>query len=278
MKHTHHVKSDYDKTDVMNITRETVGWNYLQFGITRLEGGSLQTIETGNDEMAFVPLEGSATISVDGEAYDVSRENVFIQMPRVVYVPPGKTVTVSAGSTFELAHGSAPAEGRYPVRVFEPSEQKVEVRGGGAAIREVHHTLAAPLPAERLILFEVYVPAGQWSGWPPHCHDGYEGSPYLEETYYYRINPQTGAAFHRNYRIDNDFNEIFPVRHGDCVLVTEGFHPVAADPGANVYFLNYLAGDLEDEARAYSPYEDPNTTWIKDNWEKNKMTLPITFK
>ena len=54
--------------------------------------------------------------------------------------------------------------------------------------------LAHPLPAERLILYEVYVPRGGWSGWPPHCHDGYEGSPYLEETYYFRLDPADGWA------------------------------------------------------------------------------------
>ena len=152
------------------------------------------------------------------------------------------------------------------------------MRGGGPAVREVHHTLAWPLPAERLILFEVYVPGGAWSGWPPHCHDRYGGSPYLEETYYYRIQPEHGAAFHRNYRIDNDFDEILPVGHGDCVLVTEGFHPVAANPGSNVYFLNYLAGEPQNEGRDYRPYEDPSTVWIKENWDKNKMTLPIQWK
>ena len=35
---------------------------------------------------------------------------------------------------------------------------KQEVRGGGVAVRQVNHILAHPLPAERLILFEVYVP------------------------------------------------------------------------------------------------------------------------
>ena len=36
---------------------------------------------------------------------------------------------------------------------------------------------------------------GSWSGYPPHCHDGKFGSPYLEETYYYRISPDNGLLF-----------------------------------------------------------------------------------
>ncbi|MEM7129017.1 MAG: 5-deoxy-glucuronate isomerase [Chloroflexota bacterium] len=274
----HHIKSDYSQTKVMEITRESAGWDYLTFRIIKLQAGESYSEETGGDEVALVPLEGAAMLSADAQEWNVSRENVFTQMPHVLYVPPSKTIHVNATSDFEFALGGAPAEGKYPTRLFTPAEQKVEVRGGGPAIREVHHTLAWPLPAERLILFEVYVPGGTWSGWPPHCHEGYGGSPYLEETYYYRIMPETGKAFHRNYRVDTDFDEIIPAGHGDCVIVSEGFHPVAANPGANVYFLNYLAGEPQNEGRDYVPFEDPDTTWIKENWDANKMTLPIEWK
>jgi len=161
------------------------------------------------------------------------------------------------------------------VRLIRPEEIKCELRGGGAARRQVNHILAPPLPAERLILFEVYVPGGSWSGWPPHCHDGSGGSPYLEETYYYRIDPPDGFAIHRNYRLDTDFDELLPVRSGELVLVTQGYHPVAAAPGSNVYFLNYLAGDLLDQDRARPPLDDSRYAWMKENWEGNRLELPI---
>jgi len=275
---THHVKPDYSKTKVMDITRESAGWDYLTFRIIKLQVGETYSEETGGDEVALVPLEGSATLAADGQEWSVTRESVFTQMPHVLYVPPGKTINVAATDTFEFAVGGAPAEGKYPTRMFTPDEQKVEVRGNEPALREVHHTLAWPLPAERLILFEVYVPGGNWSGWPPHCHDRYGDSPYLEETYYYRVTPETGKAFHRNYRVDIDFDEIIPAGNGECVVVTQGFHPAAANPGSNVYFLNYLAGEPQNEARNYVPFEDPDTTWIKDNWNANKMTLPLKMK
>lgn len=274
----HLIKPNYNNTKVMEVTPASAGWDYLTFRVIKLQPGETYREASGGNELALVPLEGSGTLAVEGQQWTVSRESVFTQMPHVLYVPPGQEVTVEATTSFEFAVGGAPAAGKYPTRLFTPEEQKVEVRGGGPATREVHHTLAWPLPAERLILFEVYVPGGTWSGWPPHCHDRYAGSPYLEETYYYRIQPEDGVAFHRNYRIDTDFDEIIPAGHGDCVLVTEGFHPVAANPGSNVYFLNYLAGELQNEERDYRPFEDPSTTWIKDNWEKNKMTLPIQWK
>ena len=185
---------------------------------------------------------------------------------------------MTTNDTFEFAVGAAPAAGKYPARLFSPDEIRSEVRGGGAARRQVNHILSHPMPAERLILFEVYVPGGAWSGYPPHCHDGYGGSEHLDETYYFRTDPANGLALHRNYRRDVDFDEIFPVRDTDLVLVTQGFHSTAAAPGSNLYFLNYLAGELIDDARKTPPFDDPDYAWLKDNYSANLMQLPLPFE
>jgi 5-deoxy-glucuronate isomerase len=257
------------------VTPQSAGWQYLSFRVIVLAAGETYTIATGAEEVAVVPLQGDATVHVAGEEYHLHRSSVFVGPPSLVYAPPGQTLQVRAQDAFEFAVGGAPATGKYGVRLIRPEEIKCEIRGGGAARRQVNHILAPPLAAERLILFEVYVPGGSWSGWPPHCHDGAGGSPYLEETYYYRIDPPDGFAIHRNYRLDTDFDELLPVRHGELVLVTQGYHPVAAAPGSNVYFLNYLAGELLDEERAQPPLDDLHYAWMKNNWEGNRLTLPI---
>jgi len=265
---------------IVEVKPEAVDWRYLDFRVEALPAGSSWRGATAGREVALVPLSGAARVSVREdkdlkETFELSRGSVFDGRPHLLYAPPGLELEVTALQDFEFALGGAPAAGRYPLRLFRPEEMKAEVRGGGAARRQVNHLLAQPLPAERLILFEVYVPGGAWSGWPPHCHDGKFGSPYLEEIYYYRIAPQEGFAIHRNYAKDSDFDELLPVRDGDLVLVTQGFHPVAAAPGSNVYFLNYLAGELQGEARGTPPYDDPAYAWIKDAWEGNLLTLPL---
>ena len=257
------------------VTPQSAGWQYLSFRVVALAAGERYTVESGGEEVAIVPLQGAGKLEVDGTTYALSRSGVFVGPPALLYAPPGKTIGIMAEDAFEFAVGGAPATGKYGVRLIRPEEIKCEIRGGGAARRQVNHILAPPLAAERLILFEVYVPGGSWSGWPPHCHDGTGGSPYLEETYYYRIDPADGFAIHRNYRLDTDFDELLPVRNGELVLVTQGYHPVAAAPGSNVYFLNYLAGELLDEARARPPLDDYRYAWIKDNWEGNRLELPI---
>lgn len=272
---THHLQSNYDEMLVLDVTPESAGWNYLSFSIINMRSYQTYFHTTDDTEVAIVPLSGAGTIEVAGKKYDMSRIGVFDEKPHVLYVPPQQDIAVTTSDHFEFALGAAPAEGKYPMRLITPDEIKSEVRGSGAATRQVNHILSHPLPAERLILFEVYVPGGAWSGYPPHCHDGYGGSAHLDETYYFRTDPENGVALHRNYRVDKDFEEIFAVKNTDLVLVTEGFHSTAAAPGSNIYFLNYLAGELYDDARSTPPYDDPDYAWLKPDLTANLMKLPV---
>ena len=275
---TNHLKSNYDDMIVLDVTPESANWDYLSFRVIRLEDQQVYLHQTRDTELALVPLKGGGVAQTAAGDFPLRRAGVFQEKPSVLYLPPGQEFGVVADGSpgsFEFAIGAAPAEGKYPLRLFTPDEIRSEVRGGGAARRQVHHTLAHPLPAERLILYEVYVPGGAWSGYPPHCHDGYGGSAHLDETYYFRTDPAEGVALHRNYRRDADFEEIFAVRNTDRVLVTQGFHSTSAAPGSNLYFLNYLAGELVDEARQTPPYDDPDYAWLKDNHTGNLMQLPL---
>ncbi len=275
MSNPHYLKSNLAERVRVDVTPASAGWNFLTFQVVALKPNETYTVETNDREFALTPLRGSLRLNVGNQVFEVVRRDVFAGLPHVLYVPPRQTLTITALSESEFALGSAPAEGKYPVRLFAPNEMRQELRGGGAACRQVNHILQYPLPAERLILFEVYVPAGAWSGWPPHCHDGYMNSPYLEEIYYYHFDNPTGLGIHRNYRRNTAFDETFAVRDGDTVLVTQGFHPSGATPAANMYFLNYLAGDLQDQARGTPPVDDPDYAWIRADWTRNVWTLPV---
>ena len=272
---SHHLKSSADGMIALDVTPQSAGWQYLSYRVVNLAAGQVYLHQTADTELALVPLTGAGIVETSAGDIPLTRAGVFDEIPSVLYVPPGQEFGVRSDSSFEFALGSAPAEGKYPLRLFMPEEIRSEVRGGGAARRQVNHILAPPLPAERLILYEVYVPGGAWSGYPPHCHDGYLGSPLLDETYYFRTQPGNGVALHRNYRVDSNFDEIFAVRDRDLVLVTQGFHSTSAAPGSNLYFLNYLAGELQDGARATPPSDDPDYAWLKDDYTANLMPLPV---
>lgn len=272
----HLVKAKQQGKYLHKIDPNDYGWKYLGFNALVLQGGENFSYKSEDQEAALVPLSGEIEIKVGNASYVLQRKDVFSSMPQVLYAPPGSELHIKANKDSEFAIGSAPAAGKYPLRVFSPSEMKQEQRGEVPAKRQVNHILSYPLPAERLILFEVYIPGGSWSGWPPHCHDGYDSSSYLEETYYYKFVPEEGGfGLHRNYRKDQDFDELFSIANRDLVLVTKGFHPTVASPGSKMYFLNYLAGELYDEQRATPPLDDSDWTFMKhDKWNHNRFKIP----
>jgi 5-deoxy-glucuronate isomerase len=111
---------------------------------------------------------------------------------------------------------------------------------------------------------EVFTPSGNWSSYPPHKHDVHAmpGEADLEEIYYYRIDKPEGYAIQKVYNDDRTLDETLTVHDGELVLIPEGYHPVVAPPGYNVYYLNVLAGS----ARSMAATDDPAYGWVRDTW------------
>ncbi len=279
---------------VLHVTPDAAGWEFLEFAVVETTPEAPMAGVSDDRETAIVPLQGTGRVILSGTdaagstcaghgeidetgetVVELSRSSVFEQMARIVYAPPGVPWRIESDARLQASVGTAPAEGRYPARVFEPAEMRVEIRGGGQAHRQVVHSLAHPLPAERLILYEVYVPRGTWSGWPPHCHDGRDGSPYLEEVYWFRLDRPEGYAMHRNWRDDEGFDETVVVHDGDLALVPKGYHTSVACPGSNMYFLNYLAGELIGDERRTPPCFAAEHTWIESDWTAGQWGLPV---
>lgn len=260
----------------LSVTVASAGWRFLEAFVLDLDGGSSRAFAHPGREVAIVPLSGRVAVHTPAGPFALGRESLFSDEPSVLYLPPGDETRLetAAGAPAQVAIGTAPAEGRLPARLFTAAEMRLELRGGGNALRQVTHVLATPLPAERLIVYEIVAPRGTWCGWPPHCHDGYDGSPYLEETYYFRFEPSDGFAFHRNYRLDTSYDETFVAEDGDMILVPQGFHTTAACAGSHMYFLNFLAGEPVDGERALPPCFDARFTWIADDWDAGPLRLP----
>ena len=112
-------------------------------------------------------------------------------------------------------------------------------------------------------MVEVYTPSGNWSSYPPHKHDVHKppGEVDLEEIYYYRMDRPEGYAIQRVYTPDRSLDETLTVRDGEMVLIPEGYHPVVAAHGYNVYYLNALAGS----ARSMAASDDPDYAWVRED-------------
>lgn len=199
-------------------------------------------------ETGAVLLGGAGALTIGGRFHGsiAGRASVFEAVPPYVwYVPPGTPWAFEAGAGgAELAVARAVAEDPAPpARVVSPAEIAVEHRGEGVMARRVHHLLEGEGQASHLLLVEVVTPEGHWSSFPPHKHDR-EDPPreaYLEEIYYFRVQPASGWMLQRVYSPEES-GEVYAVYDGDAVTVPRGYHPVACPPGVVGYYLNAMAG------------------------------------
>lgn len=254
---------------------EDFGYEFLSFENRKLEKGLAYHGETGERELAIVVLGGVCDISSSrGEWKGVGqRASVFDGMPYTLYLPIHTRFVVSTQQGCDLAFCYCKAEEEYPARLVTPAHVGIEIRGGGNATRQINSMLPPSFLAHRLIVVEVFTPAGNWSSFPPHKHDVHNppGEVDLEELYYYRIQRPEGFAVQRVYTHDGRIDETLTVRSGDMVLVPEGYHPVVAAHGYNVYYLNALAGS----ARSLAASDDPNYAWVRSGWKEQDPRLPM---
>jgi len=248
---------------VVDISPESAGWKYVGFQVYRLSPGGTLVRSSGDREACLVLLSGRADVrTAKAEWRNIGeRMSVFEgKPPYSVYVPSGDGFEVMALTDLELAVCLAPGKGIYPARLIEPGDVGVETRGYGNMERRIHNILPESQPADSLLVVEVFTPDGHWSSYPPHKHD-VDDPPretYLEETYFHKVRPEHGFAVQRVYTDDRSLDETLVVRNNEAVLVPAGYHPVAAPPGYEVYYLNVMAGPV----RMWRFHNDPDHEWL----------------
>ena len=243
----------------------------------RLGAGESRSLSTGDDEIAVLPLAGSATVEVEGRRFELEgRASVFERVSDWAYVPVASELRLSSAGGAELALASARAERRFEPAYVPAADVPIEIRGAGQATRQVTNFLApdAFAAVDRLIAVEVLTPDGNWSSYPPHKHDDTPGSlANNEEIYYFRLGKvgsletsREGFALHRTYTADGSIDETVVVRNCDAFLVPRGYHgPCVAAPGYPLYYLNVMAGPNPERTMAI--VDDPPYAWIRGSWD-----------
>lgn len=275
------VRPDFSKEEFIKVTPVSAGWEFINFSAVKLAEGKTWYRQTDDNEMVIVIFGGSARIETKNNVWDHAgtRKNVFNGMPTTIYISRGSWVKITAITTFlEFGAGWCKAENTHRERLITPEEVKVEFRGGGNASRQINQMILPGFDCDKLVVVEVFTPSGNWSSYPPHKHDtrkldssGNLIEADLEEIYYYKIDHPEGFAFQRIYTDDKRLDDLLVVHDNDLVLSPEGYHPVVAAPGYNVYYLNILAGS--DQSLASS--DDPLHTWVKNSWGQLDPRIPL---
>jgi 5-deoxy-glucuronate isomerase len=269
------IPSVTESGETMLVTPESTGFEFLTMSIRKLACGERYSSDTAGCELGLVILGGRCSVeSMSGSWSDVgSRAHVFDGLPTALYLPIKTEFTVVAETDCEIALCYSRAEEEFPARLITPDEVEVEIRGGANATRQINHILKPEFPAQRILLVEVYTPSGNWSSYPPHKHDVHSPPEEvdLEELYYYKVDRPEGYAIQRVYTADGSIDQTLTVRDGELVLIPEGYHPVVAAHGYNVYYLNALAGS----ARSMAASDDPDYAWVRQSWNEQDPRVPL---
>lgn len=264
-----------DKSGVLvSVTREQANWKTINLSVRRLMAGQYRQSNTGNEEAAIVVLGGKATVDWgEGPREIGGRKDVFSGYPHAVYLPSRTAFEISAITTCEFADCRAPSPTRLAPRLITPADCREEIRGGGNCTRQIVDVIRPEFPAEKLLICEVYTPSGNWSSYPPHKHDVHNppGEVDLDETYYYRISKPEGYAFQRLYDAAGTRDDTLTLVDGDLVLIKDGYHPVVAAHGYDVYYLNVLAGS----ARSMAASDDPRYAHLRKNTLERDPRVPL---
>ncbi len=283
-----HPGASDDSSLIVEVTPEVAGWELIHFQARRLGAGGCWSFATDENELALVSLSGrfGVTSSRGTWAGIGGRANPFTGLPAALYLPRQTTFEVTAETDAEFGVAWVPTDRDHEARLVRPEDVTTEIRGGDNATRQINDILPPGFPCHRLVIVEVYTPSGSWSSYPPHKHDVHKTGPDgevieadLDEIYYYKIDRPEGFALQRVYtdpesplhRAGYPIDASLIARDNDVVLVPEGYHPVTSAPGYTTYYLNVLAGSAQSLANT----DDPNHTWVKDNYQSQDPRVPL---
>jgi 5-deoxy-glucuronate isomerase len=281
--------------ELVTLPAEPTGDRRTGLTVLRLAPGVPRTVRTGETEVFVLPLAGSVHLEVSPSAaisdevrtveakYELAgRPSVFERVTDFAYVGRDSDLVLTSRQGAEVALPSARCGRRLPPRYGPADEVPVEVRGAGAASRQVTNFGVPGVwdHAETLICCELITPPGNWSSYPPHKHDASRPCQVVnEELYLYRIAgsdqvtpSREGFGLHRTYTGPEHEAAGLPaidlsaeVRDLDLVVVPHGYHgPCVAAPGYPMYYLNVLAGPGAERSMAFC--DDPAHAWLRTTW------------
>lgn len=217
--------------------------------------------EDPSRESVIVVLSGECSVEVGSESFTLKRQSVFLDAASAVYIPANAEFSLSTSSFAEVVTCSGDASPAGTARQIGPEEVACRTVGQGAYERRVCDIVGLNIPAQHLVLGETFNEPGKWSSFPPHKHDEdrLPEEAKMEEVYFFKIDPPEGFGLQRLYSPKDGYDRATVIKDNTIVAIPEGYHPVSAAPGCNVYYLWALWG----EKRELAPFDDPEFEPVK---------------
>ncbi|MAM05161.1 MAG: 5-deoxy-glucuronate isomerase [Flavobacteriales bacterium] len=275
------IKPKLNSSVYQSITKESVGWKYLNFEARKLNFNEEFIWDTFENEMVVVLLSGNYKFKSNYQNFEITngREDVFKGVAHTLYIPRRTQISITATSKeLDIAYGWCKSDMDYPMKLIKPEETQIVIFGGDNATRQFNDLIPPGFGCSKIVVREVYTPSGNWSSFPAHKHDervvdskGKVLEPIQEETYFYKFQKPEAYAIQQVYTKDKSLDEIIRAKNNDVVIIPKGFHPVVAEHGFHCYYLNFLAGT--DQCLANTT--DPDHEWIYNSWKTKDKRLPL---
>ena len=230
---------------------KTVPNNY--FNIVKLSKGEKFESHISGYETCIVPATGTVDITVCKEEFKSiggRGKDVWDGEPECVYVPSSQSAVMQcisnncelfiAGAKFnEVLEPFAVRSNEIDLVQYGSDETKTH--------RKIKHLLGQRQNKKvgRLLVSELFtVGTGGWSGFPSHKHDT-DRLPIEtkhDETYNFRFRPNHGSALQMLQSDQEKVGKAFHILDGSTFCISEGYHPVCALPGYEMYYFTILGG------------------------------------
>ncbi len=220
---------------------------HLSVGTILLEPNEEFVLTTGGREFACVLVHGECTLSLSGgPAVSLGpRKNPFEHPPFGALIPGGESAVFRAVVPTLIGVGGAPAAAGQPACIVTPNEVGGGRRGIGNWTRDVRFVLWSDNTKGNMVIAgETCTPSGNWSTIPPHRHQydrPSEEVPY-EEAYFFQFSKPQGYGLAWQFDDQGEIDQAFSLRNNDVLYMSEGYHPTACGPGADLYHLTFIAG------------------------------------
>ena len=223
---------------------QTASRNLFYGRIIIATGDAPVAFETADRETGLICLNGTASVTVDGDAFTLNRYDAL-------YVPRDSSVEVSTTGGCDLAEVGAPVENRYPLQFVAFSEIRNDpalhfMAGRPPVERDLNILLGKNVEAGRIMAGVTFSSDGNWTSFPPHEHQDM-----LEEAYLYIDMPAPQWGIQMVYTDLNEPELVEVVREGDVILMPQGYHPNVAAPGGSINFLWMMAANREGVDRQF---------------------------